>query len=367
MKLKIKKSILKSALSYCNRVISNKPIIPANANFAIVVKNNSATIRGMSAEITVFKTVDAIEAEDVAFGVNATDFLRLVSSIQQPELTINVDVENKQSLEIKTETGKYKLYAEKIDDYPSIEMSKDEKLAIVSAEEFHNAMSGTKPFATEDALMQGLGFICIDVDRGNFVGSSKFNMSIYSCKTDIKVLDSKSTHKTVLVKPVLADLLSGTSDDIIISDTGNMFCFTSSNNVKIFHAKTSETYPDYTKLNREHLGVVSVEKDILMNKLSPMTIFTSATDGMATFTFHKGKGIEILAEDRVFGREATEFIPCNPSLQCNNIALNINRLMLILRSRASNSLDIHYSAPNMPISINGDDNILSHLMPLVYK
>ena len=166
MKLKIKRDLLLDNLNKVSKAISTKNLIPTLAGIKFDLTKEGLTLTASNNDITIQKTIIIndenmnIDEEGVII-IQGKDILDIVRIIPEEEINIEVIDESKVLIYTDDEKIKYDLNVINKNDYPNVDLEKNENHVVVNSEDLLNIVKETA-FATSTdesrAVLTGISF-----------------------------------------------------------------------------------------------------------------------------------------------------------------------------------------------------------------
>lgn len=166
MKLKIKRDLLLDNLNKVSKAISTKNLIPTLAGIKFDLTKEGLTLTASNNDITIQKSIIIdegnmnIEKEGVII-IQGKDILDIVRIIPEEEINIEVIDESKVLIYTDDEKIKYDLNVINKNDYPNVDLEKNENHVVINSEDLLNIVKETA-FATSTdesrAVLTGISF-----------------------------------------------------------------------------------------------------------------------------------------------------------------------------------------------------------------
>src|SRR3954470_25052767 len=117
MKFIVNSTTLLKQLSAIDGVTVSKPIIPILNNFLFDIKDGNLTISATDLETTMTTMIKVDAKEDISIAIPSRTTLDLLKTLPDQPLAFSINLE-KGSVEIKYDSGRFKLTAQKGDEFP---------------------------------------------------------------------------------------------------------------------------------------------------------------------------------------------------------------------------------------------------------
>ena len=118
MKFKVNSVELRDAISKIIGVVPIRTTIPAIENLLLETNKNTLTISATDLEISMSTKIDIMDETEGRITVGAREFFEIVRNLEASDIEITVD--DKLKLTLKTKSGSFKLACTSADEYPTL-------------------------------------------------------------------------------------------------------------------------------------------------------------------------------------------------------------------------------------------------------
>lgn len=369
MKFIVNSSVLLKHLNYIDGVVVAKPIIPILNNFLFDIKDGNLTISSTDLETTMTTSIKVDAQEDISVAIPSKNTLELLKALPDQPLAISINIE-KGSVEIKYESGRFKLTAQKGDEFPKTPEIESASSFTIPAKILQKAISKTIYAASNDEIRLNLTGVYVQLFKNNitFVATDA-NRLVRFTRNDVKPGIEESF---ILPKKAL-NLLKSTlpNDDTLVKvDYNRQNAFFTFGDISLICRLIDEKYPDYIAvIPTENPNKLTVDKTefALAAKRVAITSNRSTHQIRAKVA---GSELTISAEDIDFENEAQEKLTCQYEGEDMEIGFNSKYLLEMLNNVDNMQLNIEMSQPNraaviLPTEQETDEDILMLIMPMM--
>ena len=312
MKFVISSSELSKHLQAVAKVINSKNTLPILDNFLFNVEGNTLTITGSDLETTLITKIelDNVEGEGV-IAVEVNKLLNLLRLWPELPLSFSVD-EEKQNVNITSETGKYSLPYMDGAEFPKIpEFEGDFTTVKYTGDVLVSGIEKTLFATADDELRPVMNGIFFEIEEGKttFVASDSHKLVRY-IRTDV---DAKAASSFILPKKPAGIIKNSLSKDDTIIEVN----FDQKNAVFKYDEFTlvarlvEGTYPSYNSVIPTDLpNKLLVDRLAFLNKLKLVTVLANQASFLVKLKVTPNK-LFVSAQDVDFASAANEEIDCH--------------------------------------------------------
>jgi DNA polymerase-3 subunit beta len=369
MKFIVNSTTLLKQLSNIDGVVVSKPIIPILNNFLFDIKDGELKISSTDLETTMTTAIKVEAKEEMSIAIPSKTTIDLLKTLADQPLAFSVNLE-KGAVEIKYDTGRFKLTAQKGDEFPKNPVVEDGKKFVIPAKILQRAIAKTVFATSNDELRLNLTGVYIQLtnDDITFVATDANRLVRYN-RVDVKPGVEESF---ILPKKALNLLKSSLPND----DTEVMVEFNRSNafftfgDVSLICRLIDEKYPDYNAvIPKENPNVLQIDKTEFSVGVKRVSITSNKTTHQIRLKL-AGSELTISAEDIDFENEAQEKLKCQYTGEDLEIGFNSKYLSEMISAVDTSELKLEMSQPNRAgvlTPMNGDEgeNILMLVMPMM--
>jgi DNA polymerase-3 subunit beta len=344
MKFIVSSSYLLKQLQVLGSVINSSNTLPILDNFLFELNNNSLVVSASDLETTMSASLEIDSKSEGSVAVPAKLLLEILKTFPEQPLTFTVEENN--TIEISSNSGKYALAYASGDEFPKAVVLDDPSSTIVPAEVLATAISKTIFAAGNDDLrpvMSGV-FFQFSPEGLIFVATDAHKLVKYS-RTDVKA--SEVADFIMPKKPlnILKGIL-GTSDSevkIEYNDSNAVFSF---DNYMLVCRLIDGKYPNYEAvIPKENPNKLHIDRTQFLSSVRRVAIFSNKTTHQIRLKI-AGTELNISAEDIDYSNKAEERLTCDYQGDDLQIGFNSRFLTEMLTNLQSDEIQLEMSLPN---------------------
>ena len=368
MKFIISSQALLKQLQSIAGVLNSSNTLPILDNFLFEIKDQVLTVSCSDLESTMTATLEIDAKSEGSVAIPAKILLDILKTFPDHPLTFSID--DKMSVEIASDYGKYKLSGFAGDEFPKSPVIEAPSTVEISAFILQRAIEKTIFASGNDDLrpvMSGI-FIQLSENDVTFVATDAHKLVRYR-RTDI----STKTPSSFIVpkKPMnlLKGLLSSYDGNISIQYNESNASFTYDNTVLTCRLIDGK-YPNYEAvIPNENPNRLTVDRNSFSQSIKRVSIFANKTTHQVRLKIN-GSELNVSAEDIDFSNEANERLTCSYKGEAIEIGFNSRFLNEMLNNMDTEHVVFELSAPNRAgilIPENNDDgeDVLMLVMPVM--
>ncbi|MDJ0645544.1 MAG: DNA polymerase III subunit beta, partial [Flavobacteriaceae bacterium] len=369
MKFIVSSTQLLKQLQVLGGVINTNNTLPILDNFLFDLSNNQLKISASDLETTMSTTI-AVEADET--GSIAVPARLLLDTLKTfPEQPLTFVVEDNNTIEISSDSGKYALaYADGAEFPKAVELEAPSSTT-VAGDILATAITKTIFASGNDDLrpvMSGV-FFQFSPESLTFVATDAHKLVKY-VRTDVSA--SEVAEFIMPKKPLtlLKSILAGTDDEVKIEYNESNAKFTFDSSILVCRLIDGK-YPNYEAvIPKENPNKLTLDRGTFLNSVRRVSIFSSKTTHQIRLKM-AGTALNISAEDLDFSNKADERLQCNYEGDDMQIGFNSRFLLEMLSNLNSNDVLLEMSLPNRagiltPIDgLDGGENITMLVMPVM--
>ncbi|MCB0475149.1 MAG: DNA polymerase III subunit beta [Flavobacteriaceae bacterium] len=369
MKFIVSSTQLLKQLQVLGGIINTNNTLPILDNFLFELSNNQIKVSASDLETTMSTVIDVESNDKGAVAVNARLLLDTLKTF--PEQPLTFVVENNNTVEISSESGKYALAYANGEEFPKAIELEAPSTTTVSGDILATAISKTIFASGNDDLrpvMSGV-FFQFSPENLTFVATDAHKLVKYT-RTDVKADEVAEFIMPKKPLNLLKNILGGSDDVITIqyNDSNAKFIFDKSELVcRLIDGK----YPNYEAvIPKENPNKLILDRSSFLNSVRRVSIFSSKTTHQIRLKM-AGTELNISAEDLDFSNKADERLKCNYEGDDMQIGFNSRFLIEMLNNLNSNEVQLEMSLPNRagiltPIDgLDSGEHILMLVMPVM--
>ncbi|HBI00770.1 MAG TPA: DNA polymerase III subunit beta [Flavobacterium sp.] len=313
-------------------------------NFLFELDNNQLIVSASDLETTMSATLEIDSKSEGSVAVPAKLLLEILKTFPEQPLTFTVEENN--TIEISSNSGKYALAYASGDEFPKAVVLDDPSSTLVPAEVLATAISKTIFAAGNDDLrpvMSGV-FFQFSPEGLIFVATDAHKLVKYS-RTDVKA--SEVADFIMPKKPlnILKGIL-GTSDSevkIEYNDSNAVFSF---DNYMLVCRLIDGKYPNYEAvIPKENPNKLHIDRTQFLSSVRRVAIFSNKTTHQIRLKI-AGTELNISAEDIDYSNKAEERLTCDYQGDDLQIGFNSRFLTEMLTNLQSDEIQLEMSLPN---------------------
>jgi len=369
MKFIVSSTQLLKQLQVLSGVINNNNTLPILDNFLFDLSNNQLKISASDLETTMSTTVNVEVDEAGSIALPARLLLETLKTF--PEQPLTFIVEDNNTIEISSESGKYALaYADGAEFPKAVELESPSSTTI-SGDILATAITKTIFASGNDDLrpvMSGV-FFQFSTESLTFVATDAHKLVKY-IRTDVSANEVAEFIMPKKPLTLLKNILAGNSDDVTIEYNESNAKFTFENSVLVCRLIDGK-YPNYEAvIPKENPNKLTLDRGSFLNSVRRVSIFSSKTTHQIRLKM-AGTELNISAEDLDFSNKADERLQCNYEGDDMQIGFNSKFLLEMLSNLNANEVLLEMSLPNRagiltPIDgLEEGENITMLVMPVM--
>ncbi len=369
MKFIVNSSTLLKHLSLIDGVVVSKPIIPILNNFLFDIKNGELKISSTDLETTMTTGIKVDAKEDLSIAIPSKTTMDLLKTLPDQPLAFSINIE-KGAVEIKYDSGRFKLTAQKGDEFPKNPVVEDGKKFTIPAKVLQKAITKSVFATSTDELRLNLTgvFVQLGNDDITFVATDANRLVRYN-RGDVKPGVEESF---ILPKKALNLLKSSlpTDDTEVTVEFNRSNAHFSTADLSLICRLIDEKYPDYKAvIPQENPNSLVMDRNEFLTSVRRVSITSNKTTHQIRLKI-AGSELTISAEDIDFENEAQEKQKCQYEGEDMEIGFNSKYLTEMLASLDSPEVRLEMSQPNRagvlrPTVAEDQENILMLVMPMM--
>jgi DNA polymerase-3 subunit beta len=369
MKFIVNSSVLLKHLSMIDGVVVSKPIIPILNNFLFDIKGGQLTISSTDLETTMTTTIKVDAKEDVSVAIPSRTTIDLLKSLPDQPLAFSINAE-KGVVEIKYESGRFKLTAQKGEEFPKTPEVEGDQSIEIAAKGLQKAITKTVFASSSDELRLNLTgvYVQLSQDHATFVATDA-NRLVRFVRNDVK----PAMEETFILPKKALNLLKSSlpGDDTVVKINFNRSnAFFSFGDVSLICRLIDEKYPDYKAvIPTENPNRLTIDHNDFLMAVKRVSITSNKTTHQIRLKL-AGSEMTISAEDIDFENEAQEKLACQYEGEDMEIGFNSKYLLEMLTAMDTNTVRLELSQPNragvlLPNEQEQGEDILMLIMPMM--
>ena len=344
MKFIVSSSYLLKQLQVLGNVINSSNTLPILDNFLFDLDHNVLTVSASDLETTMSATLEIDSESKGSVAVPAKLLLEILKTFPEQPLTFTVEENN--TIEISSNSGKYAVAYAPSDEFPKSVNLDDPSVTLVPADVLATAISKTIFAAGNDDLrpvMSGV-FFQFSPQGLIFVATDAHKLVKYA-RTDVKA--SQVADFIMPKKPlnILKNIL-GTSDaEIKIEYNASNAAFSFDNYVLMCRLIDGK-YPNYEAvIPKENPNKLMIDRSQFLSSVRRVAIFSNKTTHQIRLKI-AGAELNVSAEDIDYSNKAEERLTCDYQGDDMQIGYNSRFLTEMLTNLQSDMIMLEMSLPN---------------------
>jgi len=369
MKFIVNTNQLLNKLQEISGTIVSKPVIPILDHFLFDIKEGVLTVSGTDLETSMSTSLEVQSDADVTIAVPSKMCMDTLKALPNQPVTFTVQ-SDKNTIELKSEFGRYKLIGQNADDFPKIPEPTSENSFNMSSGVLSSSIAQTIFASGNDELRLSLTGVFVQLFKDNAVFvATDANRLVKVERADISpgveanfILPKKALN---LLKTNLPQ--DDTDCKVDFNDSNAFFTF---GDIRLICRLIDERYPDYKAvIPTENPNKLSLNRQDFLNSVKRISIFGNKTTNQINVKI-TGSELTISAEDIDLSNEAVERLGCDYAGEDMEIGFNSKLLIEMLQNISTPDIVIELSTPNragiiLPSQNIDAENLLMLIMPMM--
>jgi len=365
----VSSSYLLKQLQVLAPVINNSNTMPILDHFLFELDQNSLRVSASDLETTMSAVLDIESNSHGSIAVPARLLLDILKTFPEQPLTFSVEDNN--TLEISSNSGKYVLAYAAASEFPKAVLLEAPSQTLVPAEVLATAISKTLFAAGNDDLrpvMSGV-FFQFDSEGLTFVATDAHKLVKYG-RSDVTATQTSEFIMPKKPLNILKGILGTVDGEVVIeyNDSNATFSFGQ------FHLTCrliDGKYPNYEAvIPKENPNKLIIGRTLFLNSVRRVAIFSNKTTHQIRLKM-AGTELNISAEDIDYSNKADERLTCDYQGDDMQIGFNSRFLTEMLNNLESDEIQLEMSLPNRagiltPVDgLDEGENITMLVMPVM--
>jgi DNA polymerase III subunit beta len=344
MKFIVSSSYLLKQLQVLGSVINSSNTLPILDNFLFELKKSELIVSASDLETTMSASLTIDSKSEGSVAVPAKLLLEILKTFPEQPLTFTVEENN--TIEISSQSGKYALAYAPGAEFPKSVNLEDPSKTVVSAEVLSTAVSKTIFAAGNDDLrpvMSGV-FFQFSPEGLIFVATDAHKLVKYA-RADVKA--SEVAEFIMPRKPltILKGILATSNADVVIEYNNSNATFSFENYVLLCRLIDGK-YPNYEAvIPKENPNKLMIDRSQFLSSVRRVAIFSNKTTHQIRLKI-AGTELNISAEDVDYSNKAEERLTCDYQGDDMQIGFNSRFLLEMLTNLQSDHIMLEMSMPN---------------------
>ena len=344
MKFIVSSSYLLKQLQVLGSVINSSNTLPILDNFLFELNKKALQVSASDLETTMSATLEIESTDKGSVAIPAKLLLDILKTFPEQPLTFTVEENN--TIEISSNSGKYAIAYAPGDEFPKSVALEDPSSTLIPAEVLATAISKTIFAAGNDDLrpvMSGV-FFQFSTEGLIFVATDAHKLVKYA-RTDVQA--SQVADFIMPKKPltILKSILGSSNSEIKI-DYNNANATFSFENYILTCRLIDGKYPNYEAvIPKENPNKLLIDRNLFLSSVRRVAIFSNKTTHQIRLKI-AGAELNISAEDVDYSNKAEERLTCDYQGDDMQIGFNSRFLLEMLNNLQSDEIQLEMSLPN---------------------
>jgi DNA polymerase-3 subunit beta len=376
MKFSVKGDKLVDYLTKLNSVIPTRSPLPILDNILFDLKGNELQLIASDLEIFIRTTAEVDGKRDGKVAIPAKKLLDISRTLATSKL--DLDVNDKNRITIKTANGKYMIGGEPAEDFPLPEEKTDMHKLEFDAQTLRRCLSKVIHAVNTDELRRNMSGILLDVNKNElkFVATDGFRLGKI-IKDNFKI--QSEVEEKIIIPLKTSNLilrLNNNEESLIEFDENNLRV--SFGDIEIYSKLIDDTFPSYENvIPADNDKILKIEKDVFANSLRRALIFADVITKRVKLEI-MNNSMMIKADNPEIGSEGEEtiessFVSNSGDEDFNNnpfvIAFNAGYLLDAVSQMETDVINVSFGSPSKaaiatPSEQMANENFIELIMPV---
>lgn len=376
MKFSVKGNKLVDYLSRLNSVIPTRSPLPILDNILFELEGNELKLLASDLEIFIRTTLEVDGKKDGRVAIPAKKLLEISRTLASAQMDLEVNEKNR--ITIKTKNGKYIIGGEPPEDFPSPEEKDNLNKLVLEGQTIRRCLSKVIHAVNTDELRRNMSGILLDVNKNElkFVATDGFRLGKI-IKDNFKVQTDVEEKIIIPLKTSNLILRLNTGDDSVIEFDENDLKVSFSD-IEIYSKLIDDTFPSYENvIPNDNDKILKINKDEFSNSLKRALIFADVITKRVRLEI-TNNSMMIKADNPEIGSEGEEAIDC--SFVNDNgkedfdktpfvIAFNSGYLLDAVSQMETDEINVSFGSPSKaaiatPTEQIAHENFIELIMPV---
>ena len=356
MSFKVNTKNLLEALQKTVKVVPSRSTLPILGCSLFDFSNQKMILKATNLETSISESIEIVgEMPESPIAIPIGRLLEITNNISEKEIELNIT--EKQQLEIKTETGSFSIMGQDHSEYPSDPIMNETQSIYIKTSTLFEIIDFTKNSTSKDELKPALQGVLLKIDGKSIVGVSTDGHRLSRIIIENEGLDNQE--QEIIIPTKFLTLLTSFVDkkenaEIEISKNHMSLSY---KNTTIYSRIIKDNYPDYEKvIPLDNNKTFTTNKKDLINAIKRVSIFSNRSTKQITLDIGNQK-TTILTEDSEQSARGAETISSQFN-NMDNLKIGFNSMFIL---DALNSI----KSEQITMFLNGSLNaaILSETSP----
>ena len=356
MSFKVNTKNLLEALQKTVKVVPSRSTLPILGCSLFDFSNQKMILKATNLETSISESIEIVgEMPEIPIAIPIGRLLEITNNISDKEIELNIT--EKQQLEIKTKTGSFSIMGQDHSEYPSDPIMNETQSIYIKTSTLFEIIDFTKNSTSKDELKPALQGVLLKIDGKSIVGVSTDGHRLSRIIIENEGLDNQE--QEIIIPTKFLTLLTSFVDkkenaEIEISKNHMSLSY---KNTTIYSRIIKDNYPDYEKvIPLDNNKTFTTNKKDLINAIKRVSIFSNRSTKQITLDIGNQK-TTISTEDSEQSARGAETISSQFN-NMDNLKIGFNSMFIL---DALNSI----KSEQITMFLNGSLNaaILSETSP----
>ncbi len=329
MKIQISRTNLFKTLQKIINVIPSKSTTDIVYNILLIAENNILKLIATDLEITQVSWINCTTETNGSVTIPGKILMDIVRELPEGNIIFSSDERSK--IEIKSDSGVYKLSGQPVHEFPSVPLIETNNTILIDGKQFKKMIEKTIFACSTDNLRPSLtGIYCQFFENEyRMVATDGHRLAKYVYKDF-----SSPKYTGDIIVPTKAlnfvarNIAENSALNILIEENYVLFDL---QDTKIFSRIIKEPFPDYERvIPNNYTKEIILNRENFISSTRRVALFSNPLTSQLELSLDRNK-LNISAKDIDFGGEANETISCDYEGEPLAIAYNSNYLLDILK------------------------------------
>jgi DNA polymerase-3 subunit beta len=344
MKFIVSSSYLLKQLQVLGNVINSNNTLPILDNFLFELDHEVLVVSASDLETTMSAIVQIDSTSKGSVAVPAKLLLEILKTFPEQPLTFTIEENN--TVEISSNSGKYALAYAPGEEFPKSIQLDEPTVTLIPSEVLMTAISKTIFAAGNDDLrpvMSGV-FFQFSPQGLTFVATDAHKLVKYA-RTDVTASEVADFIMPKKPLTILKNILGSSDSEVKIEYNTSNATFSFDNYVLLCRLIDGK-YPNYEAvIPKENPNKLLIDRIPFLNSVRRVAIFSNKTTHQIRLKI-AGAELNISAEDIDYSNKAEERLTCDYQGDDMQIGFNSRFLTEMLTNLQSDSITLEMSLPN---------------------
>lgn len=355
-------------LQHASTVISTNTVLPLLEDFLLEISKDSLLITATDLETVIKIKMDIQCSDSGSICIPAKILIDALKNL--PEQPITFNIENSFSVELTSDSGKYKIVGESSDNYPKTPTPTDSSTLTITSDALLSAINKSIYAVSNDDLRPAMMGVFFEIEKNTLrcVSTDAHRLVRYERKD---VTCKEKAGFIVPKKPlnILKNLLPASTESLEVHFNEKHF-FVSVGELELICRLIDARFPDYkVVIPQESPYILTLNRTDFISALRRVNVFSNKSTNQVRFNI-VGSNLELTAEDVDLSFEGNEHMKCQYDGDDMLIAFNAKFLIEMLNTLDCVEVTLNLSTPNRAGILKGDaptddEDYLMICMPLM--